>query len=582
MVVTELVAKLGLDVDEAAFDRATSVLKGLGKGLVGLGAAFGAAVVGLGALVNATANAADAIDESAQKAGVTTEALQRLAYAGKFSGLTIESAAHALGILQRNAVNAADGNEELAAAFAKVGISGAELRNMPGNEQIVKMAEAFEGMANGPVKVALAMKVLGKSGAELLPFLNQGGAAIRDLMAEAYVMPEAVIKAGAAFKDEQDKLGTDATALRDAISGPLLEDYTALVRSLRGVVKWTREAVAPKIVTMAKAVGSVFSWIAKNTWALKTALVSLVAFKLAALIPTLSALTATELSWGMAALISGARAWAASVLAASGAVLVQLAWTAAIVALVLLLQDLYTWATGGDSMIGRLIGSWDEFYAKLLSDPGFEKNSPVLAFLVKVLDKIINLKREVGLLLDKLAGANGEAAVRGAESKSTQGMLQKGQSGQNIARDAAYLGLSPQGIVAGMFAQAGERNMLGLVTHGGVNEQLAGLGWNDDEIDKFWNANNGISTAAVAVGQQSVNLPPELLAKFGAGANPYASVKQSSATPVALQATQLFNVEQTINAAPGQSAEDVGNAANAGLADALQGPLQEAAAAINR
>lgn len=61
--------------------------------------------------------------------------------------------------------------------------------------------------------------------------------------------------------------------------------------------------------------------------------------------------------------------------------------TAAIAAVVLVIQDLYTWIQGGDSLIGRWLGSWDDVKAKL---------TDIFGPLIRAGDVAIDTIRNIG------------------------------------------------------------------------------------------------------------------------------------------------------------------------------------------
>jgi len=47
------------------------------------------------------------------------------------------------------------------------------------------LADRFHGMPDGPTKTALALQLLGRSGKEMIPLLNEGGESIRSMVEEA-------------------------------------------------------------------------------------------------------------------------------------------------------------------------------------------------------------------------------------------------------------------------------------------------------------------------------------------------------------------------------------------------------------
>lgn len=368
MIVQELVAKLGLNVDEQAFSRVDAVMHMLGKGLIGVGAAFGAAAVGIAAVVNSAANAADEFDEASQKAGTSAETLQRLAYAGQFSSLKLGDVTQMLIMLSRQSVAAADGSDELRAAFARVGISGAALKTMAPEEKLARIADALKAMGNDPGRPALVMKLLGRSGAQAIPMLSQGADALRELMAEAPVMSDEAIKAGAAFKDEQDRLAFSAAGLRNVIGAGLFPVFTQLTKTLRDGAGWLTKFAAPKVVATVNKLAAAIKWLHKNSVILTGALGTLVALKLGALIAAGTALTAVEIQWGLAAMVAGARAYAAGLLAAAGGAAATVGWAALLVLLWLVIDDLYYFFTDGESLIGKFGAKWTAFLDDFLRE----------------------------------------------------------------------------------------------------------------------------------------------------------------------------------------------------------------------
>jgi hypothetical protein len=70
------------------------------------------------------------------------------------------------------------------------------------------LADHFKTLPDGAEKTALAMKVLGRSGAELIPLLNAGGAAIEELGSKAVIMTEEQIEASKHLVLTQQKLAS--------------------------------------------------------------------------------------------------------------------------------------------------------------------------------------------------------------------------------------------------------------------------------------------------------------------------------------------------------------------------------------
>src|SRR5204862_7584712 len=106
--------------------------------------------------------------------GATAEEASRLRFAAKQSGIDVDTMTKSLGLLSKNL--AGTKLDKLG-----LGLKDASGKALPLNDSLLKIAERFQSMANGPEKTALAMQLFGKSGAQLIPFLNKGADGIAEL-----------------------------------------------------------------------------------------------------------------------------------------------------------------------------------------------------------------------------------------------------------------------------------------------------------------------------------------------------------------------------------------------------------------
>ncbi|RVH99987.1 phage tail tape measure protein, partial [Sinorhizobium meliloti] len=127
------------------------------------------------------------------------------------SGVSMQTLATGVRKLSVNMTDAlAKPTSEVAAAFQKLGI---ELTNADGSMRssqdiLVQLSDKFAAMPDAAEKTALAMKLLGKSGAEMIPLLNGGSAALSQMMAEADSFGQVFTK----------EMGANAEAFNDNIS----------------------------------------------------------------------------------------------------------------------------------------------------------------------------------------------------------------------------------------------------------------------------------------------------------------------------------------------------------------------------
>ena len=222
-----------VDQTKAAFD---SIKRGLGgltdtaKSVNGVLANLGVAVsvAGLTAMVKSAIDTGDALDEMSQRVGVSVETLSVWKPAAEQSGVSGESFEKGLRKLSTTMLEAATGSEDAARGFSAVGV---EFKNQDGtlratDQVLLDLAERFKAMPNGAEKTALAVQLFGKSGAELIPFLNQGRDGINELAAEMQALgvqmsSETAAQAGN-FNDALDKLKLATTSIGNQIIASLL------------------------------------------------------------------------------------------------------------------------------------------------------------------------------------------------------------------------------------------------------------------------------------------------------------------------------------------------------------------------
>jgi hypothetical protein len=177
-----------------------------------IGAAMTALVGGVGLSVKSTIEEADKLSKMSAKIGVPTDQLSALKHAADLSDVSIESLEKGLGRLSRNLIEAGQGSQTPIRAFAALGIG---IKNADGSFKTIgqvlpEVADKFKRMRDGPEKTALAMQLLGRAGADLIPMLNDGSAGLREAAEEAkqlgLVISTDTGKAAEAFNDNLRRL----------------------------------------------------------------------------------------------------------------------------------------------------------------------------------------------------------------------------------------------------------------------------------------------------------------------------------------------------------------------------------------
>ena len=178
--------------------------------------------------VKASIDRLDSISKISQRVGITAESLQELAYAGDLSDVSIEALANSAKKLSVFMLEAAGGGKDQAAIFRALGI---EVKNTDGtirdtNSVMADLADQFAELEDGPVKTALAIKLFGKAGADMIPLLNGGKKAFQESAEEAHkfglVIGGDVAKQAEAFNDNLTRLGKITEGTFNQISSAVL------------------------------------------------------------------------------------------------------------------------------------------------------------------------------------------------------------------------------------------------------------------------------------------------------------------------------------------------------------------------
>lgn len=227
----------------SAFERTTGKIgrsaTKAGAAMLGASAAVGGSILAVG---KSTADYAGDMYDMARGTGMGVEAFQKLAYAGRMSGVETEKLSASLVKFDRMVAEAAGGNKTYMQTFEDLGIkikdSTGKLRQP--NEIFEDVADIFHNTEDGIGKTALAVELFGKSGADLIPMLNDGKDGLKAFYAEAerlgLVLSDEAIAKGDAFSDQLEQIGLQ-------IKGAKLQLGTALIPALSAAAKKISEVI---------------------------------------------------------------------------------------------------------------------------------------------------------------------------------------------------------------------------------------------------------------------------------------------------------------------------------------------------
>lgn len=216
-----------------------------------IGAAIATFSVGaFSSWIQQSIDAADAAAETAQALGITIEAYQGLSFAASTAGVEQESLTGALNKFNKTIAGAAAGGKKQAAAFADIGVSVRDANGglKDADQLLLEVADKFQGYEDGANKAALAQELFGKTGAKLIPLLNQGKQGITDLMTQAQrlglVMSAEAAAAADQFNDNMTVLAGVSRGYANNIATGLLPALNDLSGLLIDIASDTDEAAA--------------------------------------------------------------------------------------------------------------------------------------------------------------------------------------------------------------------------------------------------------------------------------------------------------------------------------------------------
>jgi TP901 family phage tail tape measure protein len=289
-----------LTLDSAAFvsgaerarkssGRLESRLQSLATAARRIGAGMAIAAGALSVAIKGQLNAADEMGKAAQKFGVGVEELSRLKYAADLSDVSLETLGTGLRNLSKNMVAAGNGSKAQAQLFADMGVSVTDAAGQMRSAEAVMqdVADVLARMPDGAEKTALALRLFGKSGTDLIPMLNGGKAGLQEMAAEAnrlgVVIDSNTAKSAENFNDNITRLGM-------AMQGLVMQITAALAPTLEKLSQWAVDVanafgqLTPETRAMIVQVGAIVGVVglAAGAFALLSAAISPVTIAVAA------------------------------------------------------------------------------------------------------------------------------------------------------------------------------------------------------------------------------------------------------------------------------------------------------------
>jgi hypothetical protein len=202
---------------------------------IGFAAAFSVSAVISG--FKGAIDAMDALNDKSGQLGISAENLQEWNHAATMSGASAEDMEKGIIGLSKSMAGMDNATDKSTKALKAFGVTATDSVDAA----LTKIAEGFSKLEDGPRKTALAMDIFSKSGAKLIPTLNEGAEGIAKLKKEAHdlglVISDSAVQAAARLNDDLDRLSKTAAAVGMQITEGLLPALQTIATTLTDSMK---------------------------------------------------------------------------------------------------------------------------------------------------------------------------------------------------------------------------------------------------------------------------------------------------------------------------------------------------------
>lgn len=216
----DAVVRIGGDNSGAmsAINQVMGAMPGLGAAIAG-----GFSIAAITAFTRAAIDAADNLNDMSQKFGISVETLAGFKLAAEQNGTTVEAMGGAIKKLSSYMVD----NEQ---KMASLGITA-----KTSDGALLQLSDVFSRMTDPMQKTALATELFGKAGVDMIPMLNQGSAALGELIAKGQQLNPIttdMAKNADAFNDQMLELKLSVTAAGTSLVADMLPALNAVIGRL--------------------------------------------------------------------------------------------------------------------------------------------------------------------------------------------------------------------------------------------------------------------------------------------------------------------------------------------------------------
>lgn len=171
--------------------------------------------------------------DMAEKTGDSAENIASLAVAAKVGGIEMDAVVGAANKLTNGLTGVDDESKAAGAAIKALGLNIEAFKAMKAADQMETVAKALQNFEDGASKSAVTMALFGKSGSEILPFLNE----LAGSTGRQNILTAEQIRLADEYADRQAKLEAQISLHAQDIATNLVPAYTDLEAAALDYVK---------------------------------------------------------------------------------------------------------------------------------------------------------------------------------------------------------------------------------------------------------------------------------------------------------------------------------------------------------
>lgn len=216
---------------------------------VQLGAVGGLITAPFAASLATFTKVGDRLDKLSQRTGIAVDALSEIGFAARQNGSSLDAFGNGIRVMNTSLLDLERNLSTQAFLFEQLKLSFEDLRGLDTEQRFLAIADAISKIEDPGRQAAVATRLFGRAGSDLLPLLKQGAEAIAEYRKEARILnidvaPETARQA-AKLGDAFSRVRAQVTAAAIQVGAKLAPSLTKVLGRITkvgsAVIEWVKD-----------------------------------------------------------------------------------------------------------------------------------------------------------------------------------------------------------------------------------------------------------------------------------------------------------------------------------------------------